>query len=62
MHERVPLQRTEGSSSNQELAPETKLDVELKVCCIYFVVSVVKLRETDLEVCSGRTFKEVQNL
>ena len=34
--------------------------MDLKVCCIYFVVFVMKFRETDLEVCSGKKFREMQ--
>lgn len=37
------------------------LDVDLNVYSISFVVSVMKFRETDLEVHSGNKFREMQN-
>lgn len=57
-----PRRTVKHSWRNKELKPEEHVDVDLRVCCPYFAVSVMKFGETDLGVCSGGKFRDKQTL
>lgn len=43
-----PRRTVKRSWRNKGLKPEERVDVDLRVCCPYFAVSVMKFGETDL--------------